>query len=211
MTTRIALIDAARARIGGSRLQAETAPAAPAAILIYESVLTDLLSRHPWSFGKKKRRLNRLGAAAPPHWKHTYERPSDMVGVPRAIYDSGAESARPITAYELTEAGICASSSELWALYPIRPGPSVWPGFFTELFTKALMAEFAIPVREDRALRSDLLREVFGAPEMMGESGLFAQAKNMDGQGQPSAVLAGGANPLVDVRRSSAAGKWAGF
>lgn len=199
--SRIQLIDRARRRIGSGPLQTENAPGAASAIDIYNSVTDDLFSRYPWSFGKKKRQLNRLGQAPTQHWKYRFARPTDLVGVPRAVFDSAAEHARPTTDYELLEDALHANAPALWMLYPISQTPALWPGFFVELVTLALMAEFALSVREDAALRKSLRQDVYGDPREQGEGGMLGQAKALDTQGQPSPVMAQGWNPLVDIRR----------
>lgn len=200
MTTRIEMINRAAGRIGASRLQSEAAAQAPARIDVYTGVVEDLLSRYPWSFAKIKRQLARLATVPAAHWLYLYQMPSDMLGLPRAVYDSAAEGAVPITAYELSEAGLASSAEAVWMLYTVNAPPARWPGYFRELITLALAAEFALVLREDNALRNQLRRDCYGDAQMLGEGGLLAQAKNMDAQAQPSVVIPLAGNPLIDVR-----------
>ena len=202
MTTRIELIDDARIAIGAGPLQVETAPGADSAIRIYERITKHLLSSYPWSFGKRKRQLVRLGDDPAQHWKYRFSKPSDMSGVPRAVYDSASEHASPISEFEVLEDAIHANAPALWALYVLKADPSQWPGFFTEVVTVALAAEYALSVREDSVLRDKLRRDVYGSPEQQGEGGLLAQAKATDTQGQPAPRVMRAYNPLIDIRRS---------
>jgi hypothetical protein len=55
-------------------------------------------------------------------------------------------------------------------------------------------------VREDRPLHDRLYQKAFGTPQQMGQGGLYGMAMESDAQGVPSTPIAGGVNPLIDVR-----------
>jgi hypothetical protein len=200
MTTRINLINRAASRIGAGRLKDENAPGAEIRIGIYDGVVEDLLSRYPWTFARKKRQLARLAVQPDAHFTYLFQLPTDMIGLPRAVYDSPDERAKPVMAWELGEAGLASSFEQVWALYTIKAPPQAWPGFFRELIVLAVAAEYALSIREDKSLRSELRNDVYGSAAALGESGMLAQAKNMDAQASPSPSIPVTGNPLITVR-----------
>ncbi len=199
MTTRLELIKSAQVRVGDEPITSETDAGADTYSAIYDSVRDDILSRYPWSFATVTRRLTRLAAVPEAHYKHYYQLPSDMLGAPRAAYDS-ATLRNPFVGYGLTENRLETDAEEVWLKYTIRPEPTLWPGYFVELVRVAMMSEIAMSVREDGVLYSRLREVAFGGERLMGQGGLFAQAKDIDSQSKPSAIIAEGTNPLVDVR-----------
>lgn len=200
MPTRLEIIQRAQARIGDEPIVSETAPGAPTLVAIYDDVRDDLLSRYPWKFARVIRRLTRLSAVPEAHWSYYYQLPSDMLGAPRAVYDSASE-ATPCTRFEITENRLATDAAEIWLEFGKRPEIVLWPGYFLSIVTKGTMREFALTIREDSGLWRALGEELYGSAAMMGEGGLFGQAKNLDAQSGPSPVIAEGASPLTDVRR----------
>lgn len=199
MTDRVTMLNRALLRIGANPLIDEMDPAAPIHLAVYDSVL-EHLAAHPFSFFKVKRRLPRLSAApSPAHWEYAFQLPSDMIGAPRAVYPND-DSAQPTTNYEIVGKRLLASYEEIWLAFHATSGPQYWPGDFRELFTKALMSELALSIREDRPMHVQLFQECYGSPSQNGFGGLLARALENDGQGTPSTVVGGGVNPLIDVR-----------
>lgn len=187
-------------RIGAQPLQSESAPGAPQRLEVYEAVV-ERLGAHPWTFMKTTRRLARLtDAPSPKFYKYAFQLPSDMPGAPRAVYDS--ETMRtPTTAYDIEgESRLLANAEAIWISYSTLANPARWPGDFRELFATALMAEYALAIREDRPLHDRLYLKAFGTPSQDGKGGMFATALELDSQSVPSTVVGGGFNPLIDVR-----------
>jgi hypothetical protein len=118
MTTRLQIIQRAQARIGDDPIvnDDEDDPVADTHIAIYDSVRDDILSRYPWSFATVVRRLTRLSAVPGAHWPYYYQLPSEMLGAPRAVYNSG-EVRLPYTRYELTENRLATDAEEIWLRY----------------------------------------------------------------------------------------------
>lgn len=199
MTVRLDIINRALVRIGSDPLETESSPGFETHFAIYDSVTEDILSRYPWSFATFTRRLGRLTAAPAQLWKYQFQMPSDMIGVPRAVYDR-SDSRTPFADFALGENRLFADVLDIWLTYQKKPDPLYWPGWFRELITVAVMAELALSVREDNSLRAVLRENAYGSEHMMGEGGLLGQAKNMDSQGKASPVIAEGGNPLIDVR-----------
>lgn len=199
MPTRLEIVQRAQARIGDEPLRAETDAGADTHLAIYDSVRDDLLTRFPWTWATITRRLTRLVTAPGAHWSYFYQLPSDMLGAPRAVYDR-SDARIPFTGYELTENRLATNAEEIWLRYAKRADPGLWPGYFVELLTIAVMAELAMSVREDRVMQAHLLERAFGPAHLNGEGGLFAHAAAIDTQARPSPIVAEGSNPLIDAR-----------
>jgi len=196
--TRIDMIDTSLMRIGAEPLQNEAAPGAELHIAIFLSITGFCLSANPWSWNTVTRRLARL--SAPPERYHAYQYtlPSDMLGTPRAVYaDLAGQST---TRFELNNGVLETDAPDIWLKHDKRSEPDVWPGYFIELIQVALMAEFALSVREDRTLRDQLTEQAFGTPREMRQGGLMGVAMGIDAQSKPSKVLRVGSNPLISAR-----------
>lgn len=199
MPDRLTLIQRAQARIGDEPIRSEDDPGADTHIAIYDGTVEDLLSRYPWTFATVTRRLTRLGVTPDAHWPYYYQLPSEMIGAARAVYDRD-DCKVPYTRYELTENRLATDAENVWLRFTKAVNAQFWPGYFTELLTVVVMSHFALSIREDSVLHTRLQEVAFGPPHMLGEGGLFAQAKNMDAQAQPSPKVAEGSSPLVAAR-----------
>jgi hypothetical protein len=197
------LINTALVRIGGDTLQSFGSPNGPEYLAIYNAAIGSLCSRYPWTFVQSFQQLARLAAVPVKNrWKYGYALPSDMAGTPLAVYDTiNADlGGSPVTNFEIFGGILYANLDQLWMRYIQQPNPQRWPGYFREMAIKLLMAEYAIPVREDAALRAKLMLELFGPPDCQAEEGLMGEAKANDSKGRPSRTLQIGVNPLVSVR-----------
>ena len=201
MPSRLDIIRRAQARIGDEPIASEAAAGADLYITVFESVRDDLLSRYPWYFATVTRRLGRLAQEPSVHWRYFFQLPSEMLGAPRAVYDSAQQRA-PYTRYELTENRLATDAERIWLRFINRAEPQIWPAYFTAIVEKSLMREYALSVREDSNLYRLLGEELFGPPSMMGEGGLYGQAKSHDTQAKPSPMIAAGSSPLIDARFS---------
>ena len=199
MTTRLDLIKRAQARIGDEPLTSEADAGADTYLAIFDSVRDDLLSRVPWTFSTVTRRLTRLVDVPAQHWAYYFQLPSDMIGAPRAVY-ADDKSRNPYTGYELTENRLATDAEAIWLKFTKRAEISIWPGYFVELHDTVLRSEFALSVREDRALYSTLREVAYGGEHMVGQGGLLHQAASLDAQSHPSPILAEGSNPLISAR-----------
>lgn len=200
MTTRIEIIDRALIRIGALPLQVETARGASQRIAEYADVVGGLMS-HPWTFATRVRQLSQLSGTAQPHWTYRYALPADMIGAPRAVYESG-DLQIPSQSFELRAAEsdtrpgeLLSSATAVWLRYTVNCAPQFWPAYFASLVVMALAAEFSLSVREDHPMRERLRREVYDV------GGMLERAKTLDAQAKPSPRLAISGNPLIDVRR----------
>ncbi len=197
MTTRVELINNALLRIGANPLQSDTAAGAEPFVEIFAGVMARL-SAHPWTFYKRTRRLVQLSLAPEILWTYAYQLPADRLGPPRALYADAA--GRPLTRFDVQGDQILCNEAQLWAEIAIAYDAVLWPGDFRELVNVALMAEFALSVREDRGLHDRLYQKAFGSPGQNGMGGLLASTLENDAQATPATTVGGGENPLIDVR-----------
>ena len=215
MTIRIDVINQALIAIGATALIAETAPNGPRYVAIYKNAIGGLCSEYPWTFQTGFKQLVQLAnKPVQNQWLHAYALPSDKDGELQAVYDridvnswySGIpwalydQTVPPVTQFELYGETLYANYPQLWARYPQPPCEAKWPPYFQNLAIKLLMAEYAIPAREDAELRERMMVEVYGPPEHQGEGGLIAKCKAINSKGRPSRTIQIGVNPLVAVR-----------
>jgi hypothetical protein len=204
MPTRIDVINSCLVRIGSDPVADEQADGVDTHLSIFEDVTRYILAVYPWFFSTATRRLSRRVEAPAAHWKIAFELPTDMQGAPRAVFDR-SDMRWPFTRYELKGRELHTDATEIWLTYPKAPPtsgePFFWPGWFEELVKVAIMAEFALSIREDPVLRERLRENAYGAPHENGQGGLMGQAMAQDAQAKASAVIAEGVQPLIDVRR----------
>lgn len=197
--TRIDLIDGALLEIGAEPVMSESAPEAMLPLAVYNSLVRFTLSVNPWHWNTVTRRLVRLSAPPERYWKYQFERPSDMLGAPRAYYDN-AECRSPFVRVELMDGTIQSDAENLWMEMDKESAPATWPGYFLHLMQVALKSHFALSVREDRALHVELREQAFGTKSENYQGGLMGVALGQDAQGKPAAVLNMGSNPLLSAR-----------
>ncbi|MBJ7535286.1 hypothetical protein JDN40_14335 [Rhodomicrobium vannielii ATCC 17100] len=193
MTTRIAIINQALSRIGAKPLSSEDDALAPSYIFTYDSVIGSLCSVYPWSFQLTFRQLAQVASPPASLWKYAHQLPADMAGVPRALYSSRDERQNPLATFEIMERLIYSDEPELWCRYVFTPKPANWPGYFSELASLALAAEYALTVREDNDLRRKLRADIY-------DGGMLEQAKMTDASGTGPKIVRLGINPLTAVR-----------
>ena len=200
--TRVGSINRALARAGCLTLNGtETEhPSGPAILLLYDTVL-ETLAAYPWQHFRSFAKLARTDAPADYQWSYAFTLPADRVGLPVAIYDR-ADCRSPFMVFQYLDNLLMSDAAEIWCRYPRLVEPGLWPGYFMDLFTLNLAAEYALAIREDERLRATLLRECFGPPELHGEGGRFAHATGMDSQAQPSEQAGNGYDPFTSLYRS---------
>lgn len=197
----VEIINRALARIGCLPIQSVLAPGPPGTqpVRTYHSILEDLLSKYPWHFTKRFSALNKLTEAPPLGWTAQFQLPAGRLTLPRGYFES-ASSDQPTTRVQIAGNAVYARSLTLYAEWQAKPDPNDWPGHFRELMVLALAAEFALEIREDPQLRSELRRDCYGSPQDQGLGGQFKVSSDLDASSNPSPQPAGGANPLTDIR-----------
>lgn len=199
MVTRLDIVNAALARIGANVHDADDELEAPENLKIFDSQFHYLLTRSDWHFATLTRQLGQISTPPGQHWTYAYQLPADMIGAPRAVYASGEDRATT-AAYQLQGDHLLTDEPKIWLRFIFEPELRFLPGYFREVLEMALMAEFALSVREDGVLRARLREEVFGPPSHGGDGGKLGEAMNLDAQAKPSQVVREGINPLIDVR-----------
>lgn len=201
--TRAGSINRALARAGCLTLTAgETRhPSGPAVLLLYDTVLESLASAYPWQHFKAFGKLTRETAAPAYRWSSAFALPADRQSMPFAVYDR-AECRAPFMVFEYRDNFLLTDAEQIWVQYPRLVEPGLWPGYFMDLFTLNLAAEYAMAVREDERLRTTLLRDCFGPPEFHGQGGRFAFATSADSQKTASPQAGNGYDPLTSLYRS---------
>lgn len=194
---RIDRINNALVRIGALPVLSDDIPAARPHVEIHDAVLGRLASQ-PLSFLRSTRRLVQRDGKPEGIWLYAYDMPAESMGPPRAVYyDLDLD---PLQEWDIEETRLLANKPQIWATITTLANVARWPGDFVELVNLGLMAEFALSVREDRALHDRIYQKAFGTPRENGMGGLFATVLENDAQGTPSTPVGGGYNPLVDVR-----------
>lgn len=200
--TRVQSINRALVRAGCLTLTGpETAhPSGPAIVMLFDLVLESLAAAYPWQHFKGFAKLNRDMIAERAPWTAAFVLPADRMGPPTATYAS-ADARYPVSAYELRPGHLFTDETQIFVRYRRIVEPGLWPGYFTDLFTLNLAAEYALAIREDERLRASLLRECFGPPEAHGQGGRFAYAANADAQAEPAPQIGQGFDPLTAAYR----------
>jgi hypothetical protein len=195
------IINAALSRIGCLTITSvlQPGPQGHGVLLTYTSVIEFLLSHYPWHFTKTFAALSRLTATPGMGWTSAFLLPPDRLAMPRAYYASSADE-RPLPRFQILGNHVLTNTDELFAEYQRNWDPAYWPKYFTETATLALAAEYALEIREDQQLRTALRRDVYGPPEYMGDGGQIKIAQDLDAQAEASKQVAGGTNPLTDIR-----------
>jgi len=201
MTTRIDLINECLVLNGSNPLVTESAPGAATHIACFNRATELILSCHPWNCNSFVRALDRREVAPdPPHWQYAFELPNELIGAPRAFYDS-KDCRRTTTRYQLFgQRDVQSDHPELWCRGPWNVEPAFWPGYLREVIMLLVRSELALSTREDRPLRDKLRQDAIGTPSEAMQGGLLAAARALDDMGKPSTVIADHDNPLIASR-----------
>lgn len=195
------IINAALSRIGCLPIQSVSSPGPQGhgPLLTYTSVVEAILARYPWHFTKAFTALSRETATPGMGWTSSFLLPADRLALPRAYYASATDD-RPLMRFQILGNSVLTQTDALYCEYQKNWDPAYWPKYFAELVTLALAAEYALEIREDQGLRDRLRRDVYGPAEYMGDGGEMKVAQDLDAQAEASKQVAGGANPLTDIR-----------
>lgn len=203
---KITIINRSLSRIGCRPIQSETSPgpAGIGVVLTYDAILEDLLSKYPWHFTTRFAALSRLTETPPLGWTYAFLLPPGRLALPRAYFESASDD-RPLSRFQLSEHKVFTKTEALFAEFQVTPPVAHWPGYFRELVTLCVAAEYALEIREEPSLRDRLRRDAYGPPEYQGDGGQFKVAADLDAQAGASKQPAGGRNPLSDIREGYSA------
>lgn len=176
---------------------AETTDAAKTADRLYDDIKDTALQQYDWSWSIKKVALSRLEAAPLNEWKYAYALPGDIIGNPKALFDSVAVGSRPKREWEVYGTSIYCNYESVWIDYQWSVTESLIPAYFIRMLKAALASAFAVPVT-DQVSKADYYHSLaFGPPAENMRGGLMRVAMTIDGGKPPQAFED---FPLYDLR-----------
>lgn len=198
---RITWLNRALMRIGADPLVSEAEPGADVHLAVFDSVYDHVSGCYPWSFLNGTARLPRL-VSAPALWLYAYQMPTDALGPIRAVY-TDPQGRNPTGDYTIMGAELHTDHDQITVRYTRAMPVEHWPPGVREAFTVLLMAELALSVREDQALRNRLRIEALGNPATMSDAGMLGAAFAADSQSEPGLPPGGPSpsHPFIDARR----------
>jgi hypothetical protein len=154
--------------------------------------------QYPYSWTIQKTKIARLADTPINEWKYKYQLPGDMLGNPKAVFNTSSVGANSIRDFEIYSAGLFTNLEDVWIDYQYLPEPAEFPPYFVRLLKTALAAEFAEPIT-DQITKADYFHsKAYGAPSDNMRGGLVRVAINIDGADQPSKSIQ--EFPISDIR-----------
>ena len=158
---------------------------------IYPSLKEGILSQYDWRFTVSKRQLARSVDAPINKWQYKFTLPSDrLLDGPIAVFNSDNVGTLPINTFELFGGFLFANDLEIYIDYQTAVAEQVWPAYFVELMTKAMMVELAMPITDQANLRESIRREVYGTDVENGVGGMMGLARSRNAREDPPMVFA---------------------
>ncbi|MAK71195.1 MAG: hypothetical protein CMF19_03990, partial [Idiomarinaceae bacterium] len=146
----------------------------------------------------KKVKLAQLSDAPINEWTYKYALPSDILGNPKAVFNTSAIGGLPVRDFEIYAGGLYTDYTDVWIDYQFRPEASLFPQYFVRLLKTALAAEFAEPITDQITKADYFHNRAYGSPSDNMRGGLVRVAINIDGQDRPSQQIQ--EFPITDVR-----------
>jgi hypothetical protein len=198
--TKLSICSDALIMLGASPLSsfADGTDEAQVADRLYDDVQDTILMQYPFTWSIKKVRLGRLSDAPINEWKYKYQLPGDILGNPRAVFNTAAVGDRSLRDFEIYSTGLFTNLEDVYIDYQFRPEPSIFPPYFVRLLKTALAAEFAEPITDQITKAEYYHGKAYGSPSENMRGGLMRVAMNIDGASQPSQMIQ--EFPLTDVR-----------
>lgn len=187
MAVDLEIVNAALTMLGDAPAQSEDDQGAgmQAALRLYDDLLGECLSSHPWRWAVKTAELSELNEDPPTKaWTYVYALPQDYLVAHGLLHDSGyrtlyaGRNVDTAQTYEIYGDRVASNNKPVVLEYIARVEPNQWSKTFRYAFQVKLAAELAIAVTED--VRKE---------QRLGEKAmeLFKQAKVQDSQSRPSA------------------------
>lgn len=180
----IALCTKALRLIGANDIQNFTDSTREAEVCssLYETLIADLISSHPWRFCRKQRQLTKRADQPLYGFAYSYNLPPDYI---RMV---GAEH---YGRYEISERKLYSDRDELSINYIFRPDTSTFPPEFVRAVMYELAAELCLSLAEDRTKSADLKQYA----QLM-----LRRARLIDSQNQPPKPARAGNDVFLNVR-----------
>ena len=170
--------------------------------LYYSDFAQDLLTRYPWSFALKKRKLNQTESPVN-EYRYAHIVPAECLRI-WAVYNSGQVGAVPINDFDIQtiDGGrvILSNNPDIWADYTVYTAETNWPGYFTHFAIHAFAALVALPVTDDERLAQQMHTLAWGNPSDGERGGKFSVATGIDGQQKPPEEIVN--SPFIEARFS---------
>lgn len=165
---------------------------------LYDDVRDTLLMQYPYSWSVQKVKLAQLASTPINEWKYAYALPGDILGNPKAVFNTSAVGALPLRDFEIYNRGLFTNYEEVWIDYQFRPEPAVFPPYFVRLLKTALAAEFAEPITDQITKADYYHQKAYGSPAENMRGGLVRVAINIDGADRPAQQIQ--EFPISDIR-----------
>lgn len=164
---------------------AEATDAAKVADRLYDDIRDMMIQQYDWSWSVKKVKLARLEAAPLNEWKYAYALPGDILGDPKALFDSSAVGSRPVREWEIYGTSVFCNYEDVYIDYQYRVLESLMPSYFVRVLKSALASAFAVPVTDSTAKADYFQAIAFGPAGENMRGGLMRVAMNIDGSRPP--------------------------
>jgi hypothetical protein len=172
----IAVCNQALAEIRAPTIAAidDGSPEADACLQHYDDCLETLLECHEWGFAKKRVQLALTTNDRTTEWAYAYAAPNDLGTMGRVVYPFQAPLAgvyyawpynypRPSTYYVdfvYDGAKIYTNLESAWLDYSSNVvDEALWPAMFRRALAFDLASHLAITLRDDRAMKGDLIQQ----------------------------------------------------
>jgi len=165
---------------------------------LYPDIKIKTLASYPWSFSFKKVQLARLITTPTNEYKYQYQMPSDMVGVPRAVYDTASVGGPVRKEYRLMGDKILTDYEKVYVDYQYNVPEYALPHYFVQLLKYQMAWHLAMPITDQNEKSQYWQVVAQGTPGENGRGGYMRQAMSIDGQGQPTNAFQDFS--LIDVR-----------
>jgi hypothetical protein len=165
---------------------------------LYDDVRDSILMQYPYSWSIKKTKLARLADAPINEWKYVFQLPGDMLGNPKAVFNTSSVGATTVRDFEIYSGGVYSNFEELWIDYQFQAEEFTFPPYFVRLLKTALAAEFAEPITDQISKADYFHARAFGAPSENMRGGLVRVAINIDGADRPAQTIQ--EFPISDIR-----------
>lgn len=189
MRTKLQICNEASIMIGGQPIVAFDGSTTEAAIAdaLYEGVVQDFLTRHPWRFATKQAVLVRDATAPEARYSAAYVLPEDLLLVQTITVNSS-----PIDFDRHGDTIVCdaGEADEVVLDYIYRAGEGIWPPYFDAAVRFEMAAQLALSIAN---------RE--GVADSLGTRAVkqLAQARSSDSQARTTQKLPV-INPLLAAR-----------
>jgi hypothetical protein len=156
----IAVCNQALAEIRAPTITAidDQSPEADACLQHYDDCLETLLECHEWGFAKKRVQLALTTNDRTTEWAYAYAAPNDLGTMGRVVYPFQAPLAGVYYAFD--GAKIYTNLESAWLDYSSNVvDEALWPAMFRRALAFDLASHLAITLRDDRAMKGDLIQQ----------------------------------------------------